>query len=357
MNRFKKTNDKPGFRINTMVGLIFLFLIGGGLYFVSYKWLGDNTTAREVTIFGGQTLIGAAVVSLLMEMHSVQDNYQKVRDFLLLEEPSFIERYDMQEVDRIIELAIKQKICLYSKKPFSNKLFAQMIDEQKFFLKSYIEYTASLLGEKGFYCSYHRRQININPKLNDHYNINITVEVELQNLTEVRISESQIYRFYFISEKQVTSFRINSLDIDLEKKDLSKLELNKNKDKNPSTSRHPFNDWVEFKVPFTIEPMGQLHYILNYEYDNFEQSCYITYSLPYITRSFQETYSLIGDNAQQYKIHASAYTPYKKQIDSRNLVQRLNDVTLSVNSNKWIVPGSGFVAVVRRKIENAEENE
>lgn len=73
--------------------------------------------------------------------------------------------------------------------------------------------------------------------------------------------------------------------------------------------------------------------------------------MPYITKSFQETYSLIGENAQNYQIHASAYTPYKQQIDSRNLVQRLNEMTLSINSNNWIVPGSGFVAVVRKIIE------
>lgn len=131
---------------------------------------------------------------------------------------------------------------------------------------------------------------------------------------------------------------------------ISELNLKTYSNVKPSTARHPFNYFVEFKIPLIMEAGEKTHYILDYEYCNYEQSCFLTYSLPYITKSFQETYSLIGKKSSEYQIHASAYTPYKNSINSRSLVQRLNDTTLSVNSDNWMVPGSGFVSVIRKKI-------
>lgn len=354
---FARRSDKPGFRIGTAAGLVLLLLFGILLLLISNA---DNVKEKEllsnILFFVGQTCIQAAILSVILELHSIQENYQKVRDYLLLEEPSFLERYTEEEVDRIIELGIKQKIRLKARRPLDKTIFDPLLAKNSFLLEPYIEHTANHLGNNGFYCTYHRRQINIFPISNTEYKIYVTVELELQNITAEPVECMQEYKFYYISQKQIDSFRLKSCEIDGKDSPIEPEDLKKFDDNRPSTSRHPFNFFVQFSVPLKIEAGKQSHYTLNYEYSNYEQSCYITYSLPFLTKSFQETYSLIGENAYEYQIHASAYTPYKQQIDHRSLVQRLNDVTLSINSNKWIVPGSGFVAVVRKKCGEEGKN-
>lgn len=350
----KDENRSSGFNIGTTLGLGLMAVAGGGLIAFAYLCFENNIEAKtvwfEMLRFAGQTLIGTAVLSAVVEMHSIKKNYEKVRDYLLLEEPSFIERYNENEIDKIIDLAIKQKIRLRSHKKLDKENFEWLVAGDKFLLEPYIEYTAEQLGEKGFYCKSHRRQINIEPIEDNHYEIHVTVELELSNFTAEQIEEIQMYKFYYISQKQIDSFKLCSLEIDGVDQPVASLELRRYTNEKPSTSRHPFNYFVEFKIPVTMEAGGKAHYILDYEYSNYEQSCFLTYSLPYITRSFQETYSLVGKEAPEYQIHASAYTPYKNSINSRALVQRLNDTTLSINSDNWMVPGSGFVSVIRKKM-------
>ena len=354
MNTHKKKGaekrGKHGFRIGTFSGLFILAIVGIGLIIISYGVVKTEEIPHELCLFLGETFIGTAVLSVLIEIHSIQDNYQKVRDYLLLEEPSFIERYNEEEVDRIIELGIKQKIRLNSEKNIDKLSLDRLTERKNFLLEPYVVQMSEQLGSEGFYCKYHRRQININPISNEEYKIDITIELELQNITNEMIEYEQKYKFYYISKKQIESFKLNSLEINREDRREVLENIKKYSYDRPSTSRHPFDFLVEFSVPLQIEPKSQVHYVLNYEYYNYEQACYITYSLPFITNSFQETYSLIGENAYDYQLHASAYAPYKHKINNRNLVQRLNDVTLSINSNRWIVPGNGFVAIVRKKV-------
>lgn len=359
IDRNKK--DTSGFRIGTPVGLAIMALIGIGLIIVAYYCFGKDEVAGDIWLeilrFAGETLIGTAVLSAVVEMHSIKKNYENVRDYLLLEEPSFIERYSENEVDKIIDLAIKQKVRLKTKHNLEEDGFNRLVSGNSFLIKPYIDYTAEELGSNGFYCTSHRRQINITPINNEHYNIHITVEVELKNFTSTVVKNTQLYKFYYISQKQIDSFQLCSLEIDREVKKISVIKLNKYSNNKPSTVRHPFNYIVEFEIPFVIQPGGTIHYTLAYEYNNYEQSCFITYSLPYVTKSFNETYSLVGDQADEYQIHASAYTPYKNKINNRSLVQRLNSTTLSINSDNWMVPGSGFVSVVRKKLpEGQNEN-
>ena len=340
------------------MGLALMALVGFILITAGYFCFGKEENVDSITLemlrFAGETLIGTAVLSAVVEIHSIKSNYEKVRDYLLLEEPSFIGRYSEEEVDKIIELGIKRKIQLKSSRCLDIDNFNWLVSGKNFLLEPYIEYTAEQLGNKGFYCKSHRRQINITPISNEHYKIHITVELELSNFTVERVEEAQKYKFYFISQRQIDSFRLGSLVIYGVNQPLEKLNLRKYANEKPSTSRHPFNFFVEFTVPIVIESGGKTHYILDYEYCNYEQSCYLTYSLPYITKSFQETYSLVGKNSREYQIHASAYTPYKNQINSRSLVQRMNDTTLFINSDNWMVPGSGFVAVIRKKLTTKE---
>lgn len=356
----KKGNRTSGFNIGTTFGLTLMALVGVGLITFAYICFGNETNVDSILLemlrFAGETLIGTAVLSAVVEMHSIKKNYEKVRDYLLLEEPSFVERYNEDEVDKIIDLAIKQKIRLKSSRNLDKENFEWLVAGDKFLLEPYIDYTAKMLGEKGFYCKSHRRQINVMPVKDNHYKIHITVEMELSNFTEELISETQVYKFYYISQKQIDSFKLCSFEMNGEERRIEELKLTTYSNDKPSTNRHPFNYFVEFKIPFIMEAGGKVHYILDYEYCNYEQSCFLTYSPPYITKSFQETYSLVGINSSKYQIHASAYTPYKNSINSRSLVQRLNDTTLSINSDNWMVPGSGFVSVIRKKMLD-QENE
>lgn len=350
---------KHGFIIGTTLGLTIMATIGVGLIIIGYFCFG--TAAQKMSIeyemflFAGETLIGTAVLTAVVEMHSIKKNYEKVRDYLLLEEPSFIERYGEREIDKILDLAIKQKVKLKSKKELEKNNFDWLMSGKNFLLEPYIEYTAEQLGSKGFYCKSHRRQINITPISNAHYKIHVTVELELSSFITECIEDKQIYKFYYISQKQIDSFRLGYLEINGEEVSINNLGLEKYPNNKPSTERHPFNYFVQFSIPIIMKPGGKIHYILDYEYCNYEQSCYLTYSLPYITKSFQETYSLVGNHSCEYQIHASAYTPYKNLINSRSLVQRLNETTLSINSDNWMVPGSGFVSVIRKKMQDAKE--
>lgn len=358
LKKNKQDNEVYGFNIGTKFGLALMAVIGIGLIIIGYFCFGTpevkSNIKYEMLLFAGETLIGTAVLTAVVEMHSIKKNYEKVRDYLLLEEPSFIERYGEEEVDKILNLAIKQKVKLKSRKELEINSFNWLMSGKNFLLEPYIEYTAEQLGDKGFYCTSHRRQINITPISNVHYKIHVTVELELSSFITECIKDEQIYKFYYISQKQIDSFRLIYLEINGKGESIDNLKLKKYPNTRPSTERHPFNYFVEFAIPIFMNPGEKTHYILDYEYCNYEQSCYITYSLPYITKSFQETYSLVGDHSYEYQIHASAYAPYKNLINSRSLVQRLNETTLSINSDNWMVPGSGFVSVIRKKMKNSE---
>lgn len=152
----------------------------------------------------------------------------------------------------------------------------------------------------------------------------------MQNLTDKKINTYPDYQFCYISQEQIDSFALCFLNIEGEKVDVDICDLHTEKRDQPGTDQHPFQYWVIFKVPIVLELTSEMHYTLKYRYKNYEQSCYITYSLPCITKSFQEIYSLIGRHAYDYQIHAFAYTPYKRTIDSKNLVQWLNAATLSI---------------------------
>lgn len=346
-----KNNMLSGFFISTPIGLIILFLFGIVLIFIGQSSYLKETHSllKQMVQFFGETFIGAAVLSIIMEIHTIQNVSEQIRDNLLLREPSFIEHYSDEELNKFIQIAIKQKIKLKSNKNINDNLLEKLISEHDFPLMSYIEQTATHIGNLGFYCVYHKRQINISPMLNGQYNINVILEVELQNITEEDIEYNKVHKFFFISQEQIKSFNIkeftNSTNLVTE---IPKVKT-KCANQKPSTSQHAFEYYVEFDIPIKIEKKGRIHYILQYEYSNYEQSCYITYALPFVTQAYQETYSLIGEKACDYQLHASAYAPYKKQIERNNLVKRLNEVTLSIDSNKWILPGGGFVAVVRKK--------
>lgn len=347
----KREDFGSNFSVKTKIGLGIIVFLGLIIFYLSYhQYVQSNDILKELLRYGGQTLISAGLVSVILELHTIQNGYIKVRDCLFLEKPSFIERYNENEIDKLIDYAIVRKIQICSNNKNIDENFQQCLIGQDSIIQPFIKYTAQLLGKEGIYCSSHRRQINIDPKHNTEYNINITVEVEFVNFSNQECSFKEEYKFYYISRKQIDSFLLLSLEIDGKNQSLENIKIIRNTDEKKSTSKHPFNYYVSFEIPLTIQANSSVNYTLNYTYSNFEQACYITYSLPHITKSFQETYSLTGECANEYQIHASAYTPYKREIDTRPMVQRRNENTLSINWENWFVPGSGFVAIVRKKI-------
>ena len=82
--KIRKASNKLEFRVSTKVGLLILGLLGAGFFALSYFIFGeDEPPIRHEVFFLGETLISAALISIIMEIHSIQDNYQKVRDFLI----------------------------------------------------------------------------------------------------------------------------------------------------------------------------------------------------------------------------------------------------------------------------------
>lgn len=350
--RENRGETSDGFWLSTPEGLLVLG-IGGSLILIwGFGIREAHPFIGEIVVFVGETCLGAALLSVILERHTMKDYYRKVRDDLMLNAPSFVERYTEKEVDGLIEVAFRRKLRLNLGGKENPEVFRRLVDGNHFLIRPYIEQTVLELGRNRFYCENHRRQINIEPISNTEYRIEITVEAELKNLTDEEIRDEQHYRFCYISQEQIDSFELCALNIDEQEVDISVCHLNRKKEERPGTDQHPFNYWVMFQVPLTIPPASKMHYTLKYQYKNYEQSCYITYAMPYITKSYQDIYSLVGKNAHEYQIHSLAYTPYEKTLDSRSMVQRLNALTLSVRWDHWTPPGCGMATVVRKIVQN-----
>lgn len=84
--------------------------------FASVVGMKDSCTwvnsAQEFIRFLGETLISAEIISLIMSIHTIQETHQKVRDNLLLDDPSFIERYTEEETNRLLRYSTQQKFLL-----------------------------------------------------------------------------------------------------------------------------------------------------------------------------------------------------------------------------------------------------
>ena len=141
----------------------------------------------EIVVFVGETSLGAALLSVILERHTMNDFYCKVRDDLMLNDTSFVERYTEKEVDGLIEVAFRRKLRLHLGGKENPEVFRRLVDGEHFLIRPYIEQTVLELGKHRFYCESHRRQINVEPISNTEYRIEITVEVELKNLTDEEI--------------------------------------------------------------------------------------------------------------------------------------------------------------------------
>lgn len=311
--RGNRKEKSDGFWLSTPEGLLALGIGGSLILILGFGIREVYPLTGEIIVFVGETCLGSALLSVILERHTMNDYYHKVRDDLLLNDPSFVERYTEKEVDDLIEVAFRRKLRLNLGGKENPEVFRWLVDGEHFLIRPYIEQTVLELGRNRFYCESHRRQINI---------------------------------------ESIDSFELCALNIDEQEVDISVCHLDRKKEERPGTDQHPFNYWVMFQVPLTIPPASKMHYTLKYQYKNYEQSCYITYAMPYITKNYQDIYSLVGKHAYEYQIHSLAYTPYEKTLDSRSMVQRLNALTLSVRWDHWTPPGCGMATVVRKIVQN-----
>lgn len=114
----------------------------------------------------------------------MKDYYRKVYDDLLLNDPFFVERYSEKEADGLIDVASKRKLRLNLDRRENPEVFWRLVDRGHFLICPYIEQTVQELGRNRFYCESHRGQINIEPISNTEYQLEITVEMDLKNLTD-----------------------------------------------------------------------------------------------------------------------------------------------------------------------------
>lgn len=319
----------------------FIRLVG-----VGDKWLSD---IQAFIRFFGETFISAGIISLIMSIHTIQETHQKVRDNLLLEDPSFVERYTEEETDKLLNYSVQQKLLLNINTKYNDILDTFAKDLPEAFLPIF-QYTVERLGECKFYCEKHQRNIKIVPVRSDEYDIEITFDVVLFNLTQDNVTYKQLYRLIYISQKQIDSFELKSLKINGRDESLSSANFQRIVEEQPATQGKPFKYLVSFEIPISISANGQCHYVLEYKYKSFSYGCLITYSLPFVTRQYQEVYSLVGSNAKKYHLQVLAYSPFtRNHLNNQDLVQKDNDQTYSINVNNWSLPGTGFAAVVRKK--------
>ena len=211
--RGNRREASDGFWLSTPQGLLALG-VGGALVLIfgfeireAYPFFG------EIVVFVGETCLGA-LLSVILERHTMKDYYRKVRDDLMLNAPSFVERYTEKEVDGLIEVAFRRKLRLHLGGKENPEVFRRLVDGEHFLIRPYIDQTVLELGKNRFYCESHRRQINIEPISNTEYRIEITVEVELKNLTDEEIRDEQHYRFCYISQDQIDSFKLCALNLE-----------------------------------------------------------------------------------------------------------------------------------------------
>ena len=168
-HRGNREEDSDGFRLSTPEGLLIFGVAGLLLMFISFGFSDDNAFIRQIIAFIGETCLGAAILSIILERHTMNDYYHKVRDDLLLYDPSFVERYSEKEADDLIEVTFTRKLRLNLDGKENPEVFRRLVDGEHFLIRPYIEQTVQKLGRNRFYCESHRRQINIEPISNTEY--------------------------------------------------------------------------------------------------------------------------------------------------------------------------------------------
>lgn len=364
-NTRKRSTGALGFFIGTRGGLFLITALGLLIYLMSYTcdnlllglstaigikegstWVSD---IQSFIRFLGETFISAGIISLIMTIHTINETHQQVRDNLLLDDPSFIERYSDAEINKLLGYSIRQKL-LHNMGARPNSELAVFVEHFPEIFSPIVEYSINRLGGLKFYCKSHYRNIKVTPIRDNEYNIEITFDVLLSNLTKEKISYKYPYRFIYISQQQINSFKVVSLKLNDTDVDPSIVNLQKIVEDQPATQGRPFNHIISFEIPINILADGQCHFILKYEYKNYTYGCLITYSLPFVTQKYQEVYSLVGTNAKKYHLQVVAYSPFtRNHCSNQDLVQKDNEQTYSINASNWGLPGTGFVAVVRKK--------
>lgn len=80
--------------------------------FGGVPFLEEHVFSREIAAVIGETCFRTAILSFILERHTMKDYYRNVRDDSLLNDPSFVERYSEREGDDLIEVAFRRKLRL-----------------------------------------------------------------------------------------------------------------------------------------------------------------------------------------------------------------------------------------------------
>ncbi len=83
-----KTSD--GFWLSTPEGLLVLGIGGSLILILGFGIREAHPFIGKIVVFVGETCLGAALLSVILERHTMNDYYHKVRDDLLLNDPSFV---------------------------------------------------------------------------------------------------------------------------------------------------------------------------------------------------------------------------------------------------------------------------
>ena len=108
--RGNRKEKSDGFWLSTPEGLLALGIGGSLILILGFGIREVYPLTGEIIVFVGETCLGSALLSVILERHTMNDYYHKVRDDLLLNDPSFVERYTEKEVDDLIEVAFRRKM-------------------------------------------------------------------------------------------------------------------------------------------------------------------------------------------------------------------------------------------------------
>ena len=358
-----RSTMKMGFIIDTKIGLWLITVLGIILYFftsdTALLWVTKFIAIEEIPIwiktvqsfvhFLGETFIGAGIISIIISIHTINETQQKVRDNLLLNDPSFIERYTDEETNKLLRYSIQQKFLLNTDAQRDDVLDAFAKDLPEVFFPVF-QHTIDQFGKYNFCCERHYRNIRISPIQGNEYDIDITLDMLLYNFSQEDVQYDYWFELKFMSERQTDSFVLESLKINDKDETDSIEDLQKIIEPQPATQSRPFNHFLSFKIPLFIRAKDRCRCVLNYKYKSYYNGCLMTYSLPFAVRQYREVYSLVGPNADGYHLKVLAFSPFtKNHSNNQDLVQKDNNQTYSINVDDWSLPGTGFAAVVRKQ--------
>lgn len=346
---------------------------------ISLCWDTEADTISRVLKVGdellsavGQTLAGSCAISLLLELSTLKsDNAESVKKGCIKVVDTLYGANSGYLTGLSTDINIQSRM----------QLVASMLNQEPDGYQFDVDYLKKSALHKfencimdslliGIIADEVERKIHITPissSASTVYRIKISEYHKLILLNDDACSHLRDHRFRFISKKQNESFHLqkmivngidykDSLDDYVEKSDsLNKTDVN-------AVGNRVFDYLTTVHLPKQPKSLRTLEYKIEYVYENYERGTYLTSSLNYPTYNIKETYSLIGENIDNYIIHGFSHFPYhsnykkKMNIDRKKIYAgRSSSSVIHIEIvNDWQLPGSGSSVVVREKTHESE---